>query len=80
MRLKISKKYAMSYLENIILLQLFHGEKEQQNLMYHLVFLKIMNGLLYMPKRILLLQALKVKKGSILLLQIFLINLGEFMI
>lgn len=48
--------------------------------MYHLVFLKIMNGLLYMPKRILLLQALKVKKGSILLLQIFLINLGEFMI
>lgn len=42
------KKYVMKYLEQITMLQLFHGENAPQNQMYLLEFLKIMSGLYIM--------------------------------
>ena len=70
----------MIFLVLKIFVQLFLGEKELQNQMYHLECHKIMNGYYVMQKETKQKLILKEKEENIMKLLIFLEDHGELMI
>ena len=79
MRWIISKRFVRIYLGQVTTLLHSRGEKGRQNLMFRLVYLKILNGLSAMQNRVNFSQVLREKKESIMKLRISPAALGGFM-